>query len=1838
MNMRIIWLSLLFAVSTTVIASPDFFGRAAGGGAASFQKEANDLESDGADNIADTEVFIGTGAGTGNYAPLSGGATMTNAGVVTIGEIALESATVTSIADDEVPVGDGAASLVFIAIPSCSDESETLGYNTTTNTFVCNADAGAGGGMTSWTLQADDTNTMVVADGETVDIAGGTGVDTVAATGSPEQFTINLNEAGIEGFLDLQDLQGAVTDGQVPDDITIDLATLATTATTANAGDSATAFFSSGTIEHEYGGLEADVNAYDGLIRITGGSTSNVTNLAGLNTALGSTVADGAHTTDTGPSPDCSGTTTYQDGEGGCDDISGVYAPIASPVFTGIVTIPIAADPTTDADGEVSFDTDGWGSGYDSLEVFNGTASAYVVATTASDTPTNGQVPKWNTGGTITWEDDTAGSAPATADITDVSVTQTEFAELEAIGATTISAAQWAGVGASTAYGISITALADEAALQALITSPWADADVADDITASNYLPLAGGTLTGELVIDNLGSEFTAGDDHSDCTAFSATGGGIFFDDSEGIFKKCQDNVLTDMDTGAGTVNTADIGDVNVTQTELAELEAIGATTISAAQWTGLGGATTAGIALWDDADNVAQLVTLGLTATASEINTPLDGASVTLTEFQELEAIGATTISANQWAALGGIAETLSSAELDILDGVTATSAQLNYLNAATGTTGTTSTNVVFSTSPTLVTPALGTIASGVGTALTALNGENIQDDTIDDDSIDFADVTLEDLTLTLTSAKQFTLVDNNADALSIGSTGALEVIKITTTDGSESVDIAADLTADTITVDSSTDPYWTFDVTDADDTDWTIGTNADAGASSDDDFEFRTSATPGSGVIAALQPDTGDFKLEGSIFILEQADAGTDVAGYGQIWVNTATPNELWWTDDAGTDVQLGAAGSDDQTLAEVLAQGADANDVDTTSWGRLSGFDAGLYLDMGTNGVIDLTSDGTLELHSADWDISTTGAITGASGSNSQWTNDESYITATLTQEQVEDYAGGMWTGNTETGITVTYQDGDGTIDAVVENLAADTVDAITEVAAALKSGADATFITGTEGASGNCAEWNADGDLVDAGAACAGSDDQTLAEVLAQGADANDVDTTSWGRMEGYDAGLYLDWDADGVIDFTSDGTLELHSADWDISTTGTLTNTEWQGTAIADAYVPDDITIDLATLATTVTVSDDESTADGHEVVFTTDNENLESDGDLTYNPSTGTVTATEFVGGGSGLTGIPGSQDFADVLGEDPDGGDIDQTSLGKLEFFDAGLYLDADADGVMDITSDGTLELHSADWDISTTGVITGAGAITSDGVVTATGFTIGAAVITEAELELLDGETDLATQAELNAVDQQYDTEAELEAITGALFGTSKAVTSGYIWVADGVDFESVIMSGDATIATGGALTIAAGAIEASMVAADVATQAELNAVSALYDTEAEIEAITGALFGTSKAVTSGYIWVADGVDFESVVMSGDATIATGGAVTIAAGAVEASMVAADVATQAELDAVAALVDTDDELIAIINATPSTFIDVAAGGTGVGTLTDHGVLVGSGAADITPLVVGTNGQVLVGSTGADPVFATVTAGDALTATIGAGTLEFDFDGGASPGGDLGGTWGTPSVDDDSHNHVITNIDSFTKANLETQTSDVSDYAEADGDVFTGTHDFGGADDLEIPNGNNPTTDTEGQIAHDTDDAALEIYSTRFSASVLTAPEEITLPAVILYEPDEVAGIDDEMPLHHFPAETYPHGVTVRSIHIASSATCTDPLNFEEWSNNGTAWSNDSTVEAITLSGTYTEDDGTLADNAIAADAYLFVDLDDTMDDIAYLVFTVTVTINPGD
>jgi hypothetical protein len=149
--------------------------------------------------------------------------------------------------------------------------------------------------------------------------------------------------------------------------------------------------------------------------------------------------------------------------------------------------------------------------------------------------------------------------------------------------------------------------------------TPWADNEVVDTITASNYLPLAGGTMTGALVSDEQGVEFLESDDVVTCAAGDYW---LRADLSETVLKKCENGSETVMDTTGGNPATEDISDVSVTQTE-----------------------------------------------------------------FAELETIGATTISANQWAALGGIAETLSSTELNLLDGITTLSGSNTGDNDEVGT-----------------------------------------------------------------------------------------------------------------------------------------------------------------------------------------------------------------------------------------------------------------------------------------------------------------------------------------------------------------------------------------------------------------------------------------------------------------------------------------------------------------------------------------------------------------------------------------------------------------------------------------------------------------------------------------------------------------------------------------------------------------------------------------------------------------------------------------------------------------------------------------------------------------------------------------------------------------------------------------------------------------------------------------------------------------------------------------------------------------------------------------------------------------------------------------------
>lgn len=89
------------------------------------------------------------------------------------------------------------------------------------------------------------------------------------------------------------------------------------------------------------------------------------------------------------------------------------YMPLAGGAFTAPVTAFSNATPTTDAAGEFAFDSDAWGASRGAVQVYDGTANVWLVGILASDTCSNGEVAKFNTGGTWTCEADATGGTAA---------------------------------------------------------------------------------------------------------------------------------------------------------------------------------------------------------------------------------------------------------------------------------------------------------------------------------------------------------------------------------------------------------------------------------------------------------------------------------------------------------------------------------------------------------------------------------------------------------------------------------------------------------------------------------------------------------------------------------------------------------------------------------------------------------------------------------------------------------------------------------------------------------------------------------------------------------------------------------------------------------------------------------------------------------------------------------------------------------------------------------------------------------------------------------------------------------------------------------------------------------------------------------------------------------------------------------------------------------------------------------------------------------------------------------------------------------------------------------
>lgn len=143
-------------------------------------------------------------------------------------------------------------------------------------------------------------------------------------------------------------------------------------------------------------------------------------------------------------------------------------------------------------------------------------------------------------------------------------------------------------------------------------------------------------------------------------------------------------------------------------------------------------------------------------------------------------------------------------------------------------------------------------------------------------------------------------------------------------------------------------------------------------------------------------------DFTNGGVIFLTEQAEAETDVAGKGQIWVNTAEPNELWFTNDVGTDVQLGVGGADEKVKIDSGATadyiGATGSDGVLWTTSPITYTDNVNYITLGVqDAAADDTTKGAATFEADDFDDAS-GKIDLAVSVLKQLTGDSGTATAT------------------------------------------------------------------------------------------------------------------------------------------------------------------------------------------------------------------------------------------------------------------------------------------------------------------------------------------------------------------------------------------------------------------------------------------------------------------------------------------------------------------------------------------------------------------------------------------------------------------------------------------------------------------------------------------------------------------------------------------------------------------------------------------------------------------------------------------------------------------------
>ena len=289
--------------------------------------------------------------------------------------------------------------------------------------------------------------------------------------------------------------------------------------------------------------------------------------------------------------------------------------------------------------------------------------------------------------------------------------------------------------------------------------------------------------------------------------------------------------------------------------------------------------------------------------------------------------------------------------------------------------------------------------------------------------------------------------------------------------------------------------------------------------------------------------------------------------------------------------------------------------------------------------------------------------TGNLPPKSGSNLTFNSNTGLLTATLLAGALT----GNVTGTASIATTVTVTDNESTNEANVILFAA---------------GAAGSGNLGVE-ADGNMTYNPSTGVITATGFAGALTGNVTGTASIATAVTVTDNESTNEANVILFAAGAA----GSGNINVEADGNMTYNPS------TGVITATGFAGALTG-----------TASIATTVTVTDNESTNEANVILFAagaagSGNINVEADGNMTYNPSTGVITATGFAGA---LTGTASIATTVTVT-------DNESTNEANVILFAAG----GDGSGNINVEADGNMTYNPSTGVITATGF---AGALTGN------------------------------------------------------------------------------------------------------------------------------------------------------------------------------------------------------------------------------------------------------------------------------------------------------------------------------------------------------------------------------------------------------------------------------------------------------------------------------------------------------------------------------------------